>query len=264
MITRDPLTVADYDRFFRGLFPGKSGDNRTCDGLKAGSLARKVSRVGVSWMATRRVIEQALKLRTDLIVHHEPLYYTHWDNDAKRRDYESSKLKRKLLAKNRTAVYRVHDAWDYYPEFGIHDAWVEQLEGILEPEPARGVCMCAAPSIQFSSLLSRVRKRMGLEYVLAGGDLSKKIRHVWLGIGALGIAGVEGALEHGADCLIAGEQVEWEAVRLAEDSGLAIGLVGHCASENAGMRKMVDFLQERMPGPEYYFLDAGHPLKSVR
>jgi putative NIF3 family GTP cyclohydrolase 1 type 2 len=259
-------TVGDFDVFFRGLLPlaaGTPDPRRTCDGLKEGSLAKKVRRVAVAWMATTRVIETALGLKADLIVHHEPLYYTHHDDDPERRNYASSRMKRTMLAGRGTAVYRVHDAWDFYPGYGIHDAWVEQLR-ILSPAPGLGQGMCTVRRTPFSVLLGKVRAAMGLDYVLACGDAGRQVRRVWLAIGAMGIGAVKDALLHKADCVIAGEQVEWEAVRFAGDSDLPLALVGHCASETAGMRKMVEFLELRMPGPEYFFVDAGHPFRTVR
>jgi len=253
-----PRTVADYHRLFAAMRPYSK--RRTCDGLKAGSLDRKVVRVAVTWMATRAVIEMAAARRADLIICHEPLYYTHYDDLARRRRYPASVAKRALLTPHRIAVYRVHDVWDFLPKYGIHDSWVRQL-GIFTPDPNRGPLMCRVKPAPFAMVLEQVRRAMGLQYVLACGDVSRMVRHVYLGIGAMGIVVVEQAVKHRADALIVGEQIEWEAVRLAEDSGLPMGLVGHCVSENAGMQAMVKYLEKQLPGPEYFFLDAGHPFR---
>jgi putative NIF3 family GTP cyclohydrolase 1 type 2 len=119
---KTPCFVRDYDRLFRGLLAKRKGKGRTCDGLKWGKLDKPVARVAVAWMATLNVIRQAVSQGCDLIIHHEPLFYDHWDRDPRKKSALPAKRKKDLLKRNGITVYRVHDAWDFFPEYGVLDS----------------------------------------------------------------------------------------------------------------------------------------------
>lgn len=70
------------------------------------------------------------------------------------------------------------------------------------------------------------------------------------------------------EVLVAGEAREWETVeyvRDAADAGLrkAIILLGHCASEEAGMRHLADWLAGLIPTVPVKFIPAGDPFWTV-
>jgi putative NIF3 family GTP cyclohydrolase 1 type 2 len=208
-------------------------------------------------MATIPVIEEAARRGVDLIVTHEPTLYDHYA-DPEERDGMRRALGRKaeLLRRTGIAVYRVHDGWDPFPVYGNHDAWVAKL-GLFEPvEGAGGRLYRTAPG-SFRDLVLKVKERMGLPVVRVSGDAGKRVERVVLSQGASLLGPVLRAIERGADALFLGENVEWQAVRLAEDSGLPVALTGHSASEGEGMRRMVEFLSERMPGCEYCYIETG-------
>ena len=70
------------------------------------------------------------------------------------------------------------------------------------------------------------------------------------------------------EVLVAGESREWETVEYARDAadlGLpkALILLGHCASEEEGMRHCAEWLAEMMPSLRVELLPAGDPFRTV-
>lgn len=70
------------------------------------------------------------------------------------------------------------------------------------------------------------------------------------------------------DALIVGEIHEWETSEYARDAlqlGYKKGLIvtGHAASEEPGMRWIIPWLQERLPGIPIHFVATGSPFQQL-
>jgi putative NIF3 family GTP cyclohydrolase 1 type 2 len=118
----------------------------------------------------------------------------------------------------------------------------------------------------FQQVAQHVKDRLGLPTVRVVGDPNAACQTVGILPGAPGGRMQIGVLE-GLDVLIAGEIDEWEtseyvrdAVRLGYHKGLIV--TGHAASEEPGMRWVIPWLQERLPGIPIDFLPTGSAFRN--
>lgn len=247
------MTVRELDDFFAQLMPEKRVPGGR-DGLKWGSLDAQIRAVATTWMATFDVIRRAAKLGCNVIVTHEPTFY--WDDvGTEKAEWEiaaehrmPTDAKQKLLAKSGIeAVLRVHDAWDFYPEYGITDSLARVLNFRNKVSEAGQVPMWQLRPVPLGEVARHAKTRLRLRQVRVVGDLAREVERPALAVGAFGgLEVIHRAMEQGADCLIGGECSEWQVVRFCEDAGFGLVLLGHAESETPGMTAMADFLRERL------------------
>jgi putative NIF3 family GTP cyclohydrolase 1 type 2 len=199
-------------------------------------------------MAVPENIRRAHESGANLIITHEPTFFNHWDETAEFAQDQACKDKVALLEETGMTVIRIHDVWDRFPEFGIHDSWARRL-GLTDVvrSDARHT-LFKVDTTPLGSFAGRVKERMGVEGVRFAGPCERPVTHVALGVGAWGgIGNLKMCMALGADVFITGETVEWETVRFALESGMAMIVVGHNNSEEFGMQAMADFLSRRFP-----------------
>ena len=111
-----------------------------------------------------------------------------------------------------------------------------------------------------------VKKRLGIQTIRVVGDLSSHCERIAILPGFPPAAWQMESLGTGdADVLITGEIHEWEVseyVRDATHFGHKKGLIviGHAASEEPGLRLIIPWLQERLPGLAIHFVSSGSPF----
>lgn len=98
----------------------------TRDRVLFGDDDQEVKKIGVCWVATNRVIEQALEKGINFIISHENIFYT-TGTHLETKLVESVEHKKDLLSKGHICVYRCHDVWDSIPEYGVSDIWAKKL-----------------------------------------------------------------------------------------------------------------------------------------
>ncbi|MCX7597532.1 MAG: Nif3-like dinuclear metal center hexameric protein [Armatimonadetes bacterium] len=247
------MTVRDLDNFFAQLMPEKRVPGGR-DGLKWGCPDAEIKAVATTWMATADVIRRAAGLGCNVIVTHEPTFY--WD------DVGSEKPEWEIAAEHRTptdakqklmadlgieAVLRVHDAWDFYPEFGITDSLARALNFRNKVSEADQVPMWQLRPVPLGEVARHAKTRLRLRLIRVLGDLSQEVQKPALAVGAFGgLEVILRAMDQGADCLIGGECSEWQVARFCEDAGFGLILLGHAESETPGMTAMADFLREKL------------------
>lgn len=242
------------DEFLASL-DTKVRQRNTVDGFKWGSPDAEVTGVAVSWMSTQGVIDRAIALGCNFVLTHEPTFYIHEDTDAFR-DTPAGRHKINVLRANDMVVYRMHDAWDLYPGYGIIDRWLAHL-GLQTPtEPCYPAIVSVEPR-PVGALAHWLKAKMELDSVLVRGDAERRVSKIALACGAGGFRPLLAAQEKGADCYVAGEVSEWQLMRYAEDADMPVIVVGHEASERYGMMGMADFLRETFPGLKVVYVGAG-------
>jgi putative NIF3 family GTP cyclohydrolase 1 type 2 len=126
--------------------------------------------------------------------------------------------------------------------------------------------MCSIQPMTLLELGEWVKKQLGLQTVRIVGDLSSQCERIALLPGFPPAAWQMGSMgEAGADVLITGEIHEWETSEYVRDAnffGNKKGLIvlGHAASEEPGMRWIIPWLEERLPGVPIRFIPAGSPF----
>jgi putative NIF3 family GTP cyclohydrolase 1 type 2 len=74
--------------------------------------------------------------------------------------------------------------------------------------------------------------------------------------------------EAGADVLVTGEIHEWEVSEYVRDAAYlgykkSLIVIGHAASEEPGLRWIIPWLEDRLPGVVIHFVPTGSPFHQL-
>ncbi|MCC7164722.1 MAG: Nif3-like dinuclear metal center hexameric protein [Anaerolineae bacterium] len=236
----------------------------TVDTFKVGDTSRELSGIIVCFLATARVIEHAAKIGANLIITHEPLFYNHLDETDWLENDAVFRSKQALLAKHQLVVWRFHDYLHSIPP----DSTVVGLMNELGWQPdtsADKLAFTNIPPTSLGELAKMVQARLGLRTIRLVGSLNLSCRRVAVLPGFPPARWQIGALNAGADVLIAGEIHEWETSEYVRDAN-ALGhhkgviVIGHAASEEPGMRMMTKWIAEKLPDVPIQFVPTINPF----
>jgi putative NIF3 family GTP cyclohydrolase 1 type 2 len=214
----------------------------TVDTFKAGDPDTPVTGIATAMMATFEVLKRAVAQNANFIITHEPTFYSHLDktqpfeaaNDAVWRDKE------KFIADHHLVIWRFHDHWHMMKPDGILRGVADALQWEGN-ESATDPNLFLLPPTSVRELAKTIQQRIGIETVRVVGDADVKVTHVALLPGA---AGTQRHLQmlrrDDVEALVIGEVPEWETIEYVSDAATeghhkALILLGHVASEQAGM-----------------------------
>ncbi|WP_040948797.1 Nif3-like dinuclear metal center hexameric protein [Gorillibacterium massiliense] len=242
----------------------------TVDKLEPGNPETEVSGVGVTFLLTQEVLEDAIKLGINLIISHEGPFYSHHDQKDALAQNAVYLEKRRLLEESGIAVFRCHDYVHRYKPDGITQGLVEALQwqsNIEEILPAATVV--SLPPMTVEEIAAWVKSKLGVPFVRVTGNASNPVSRVGVAVGYRGGGSVTIPLfaEKELDLIIAGEGQEWEAPEYVRDAthqgrNKTMLFIGHGASEEPGMERLAEWLQEAFPAVPVHFL-AQRPLFRV-
>jgi putative NIF3 family GTP cyclohydrolase 1 type 2 len=243
-------------------FPG------TVDTVKLGDAGQPLKSVAVTFLASVKVIEQAARLGANLLITHEPTFYNHLDETDWLRADPVYAAKRRLAEESGLVIWRFHDSLHKLSPDPTLVGLIHELgwdDYALADQPY----LCRLPATTLRQVALTVKERLGVATLRVVGDLDRACRTVGVLPGAPGPQaqiGVLGMAE--VDAVITGEIHEWETSEYARDAahqGRAKGLIvtGHAASEEPGMRWMVPWLQERLPGVSIRFIPSGSAFQPL-
>jgi putative NIF3 family GTP cyclohydrolase 1 type 2 len=241
----------------------------TVDTVKTGDAAQPVTSVVVTFMATAEVIEKAIRLGANLIITHEPTFYNHLDTTDWLGQHAVYQAKRKLIDESGVVIWRFHDYLHSIPPDNTVMGMLESLawEKYVSPDQPY---LCAIPSMSFQELAQWVKARLGLKELRVVGDPVMACKGIAILPGFPGHEIQIGVLgQPDVDVLITGEIHEWEVSEYVRDAtylGCRKGLIvtGHAASEEAGVKRMVPWLQERLPGVTIHFVPTGPAIYTIK
>jgi putative NIF3 family GTP cyclohydrolase 1 type 2 len=240
----------------------------TVDTVKVGDPSQEITGVAIAFLATSEVIEKAVQLGANLVITHEPIFYNHLDATDWLARHPTYQAKRRLIEKSGVVVWRFHDYLHSLPPDSTLMGLRKELgwEAYALPEQP---FLCTIPPMTLLALAEWVKGRLGLGAVRVVGDLEQPCETIGLLPGFPPAEMQMGVLGHpSVDVLIAGEIHEWETseyVRDAAHLGYKKGLIvtGHLASEEPGMKWIIPWLQERLPGIVIRFVPTGIAFHQV-
>lgn len=224
----------------------------TVDTLKSGSPDQVVTGIVTTMFATASVIEQAVKLRANFIIAHEPTFYNHRDDPEWVKGNWVVKKKQALLEKHKITVWRFHDYCHSLKPDAIRYGVVKKagwIQYYKNDSPALTI-----PATTLGDLVKHIKSRLGIQKLRVIGDLGQQCSKLAIMPGAAGgQRQVSVAIAEKPDVLIVGETPEWEGVEFARDgrllgSKLALIVLGHAVSEEPGMEYFVEWLQPKISG----------------
>ena len=237
----------------------------TVDTVKAGDSSQELTGIVVTFLVTRGVIEQAVQMGANLIITHEPTFYNHPDETDWLRNHPVYEGKRRLIEENHLVIWRFHDYFHRIPPDRTFMGLLQKLQWEANGAPEHPY-ICSIEPMTLLELGHWVKQQLELQTIRVVGDLTSQCERVAILPGFPQAAWQIGSLgEAGADVLITGEIHEWEVseyVRDATEFGHKKGLIviGHAASEEPGLRIIIPWLQERLPGVTIHFVSSGSPF----
>jgi putative NIF3 family GTP cyclohydrolase 1 type 2 len=237
---------------------------QTVDTIKSGSLTTPVKGIATTMMATLDVVQRAAADGLNMVITHEPTFYSHEDKTDDLKDDPVYRLKQEFLDRNRMVVFRFHDHWHAFRPDGIATGMMQSLEWSKNVDP-QNPRQFLFDGITLADLARQIQDRLKIRSMRVVGDPALKVRRVaanW---------GYAGALRPFArpdiDALIIGEAREWELIEYAADavtSGAKRGLIvmGHIPSEQGGMVNCAAWLKGFITQVPIRFIPSAEPFWS--
>ena len=232
-----------------------------CDTVKFGNPEQEITGVVVTMWATPNVIRRAAELGANLIIAHEPTFYT---DDDKPRENSVEQAKYELIKKTGVVIYRYHTIMhmlkpDLIPTGAFYYLG---LKGELTPTEhfASSIFTLEEP-MSANELADLFREKIGVKHIrIAGnGDFKGKTIGACFGMPA----GVPEILsDEKTDFVMVGEACEYRQCEFARDAaelGLnkAMIVLGHEGSERSGMRYLAKLLSEKHPDLKIEYVECG-------
>lgn len=264
------LTARDVlDRIKQNI--GVPWSDQTVDTFKDGDPDTPVTGIAVTMMATYDVLQRAAAAGANLVITHEPTFYSHLDQLASLEQEGDSitAAKRAFIREHKLVVLRIHDHWHRRNPDGIVVGMTRALgwERYRRPESE---FLFTIPTTTVSQLAATLRDRLGAPTLRAVGDPKLAISKVALAPGFAGFAAHVNALRRDdVEVLVIGEAHEWETVEyvadaVAEGKRKALIVIGHIPSEQAGMEEFARWLKPLVAGTPVTFVAAKDPFWSPR
>jgi putative NIF3 family GTP cyclohydrolase 1 type 2 len=237
---------------------------KTVDTFKTGNPDTPVTGIATSFGGTLDVLRRAAASGKNLIIVHEPTFYSHEDVE-KDLTGEIYRAKRDFIDKHGLVIWRFHDHWHARHPDGIVTGVIEALGWDKYPthdNPRR----YAIPSTTLAKLAGDIRDRMKIRVMRVVGDPNLKVANAAYSPGYTELPVVLRAFDSPEiDVLLIGEIREWTGIELARDAqtlGLKKGLIvlGHVPSEEAGMKECARWLKTFVPEVQIEFIPSGEPF----
>jgi putative NIF3 family GTP cyclohydrolase 1 type 2 len=253
---------------------------KTVDRIIIGNPQTKIRKIGTCWMPYRETCKKAVETGVNILVTHEPTFYTHWDLDEEKEDYYKSsdytkklylKLvgeKKKWILENGLVIIRNHDTIDALKDRGIPFALGQFLgysnEQIIASRTYYNVYKIDnQPASQVTSAIAQKLLEIGQPGVAFYGDPDFPVSSVGIGTGCICDPMEFGDLQ--PDIFIAIDDVvrTWIQTAFAADSGRPLIIINHGTSEEMGVRMLNQIIKERFPEIETIHFNQGCTYKWI-
>ncbi len=237
----------------------------TCDTMKTGAPNTEVTKVAVTMMATVDVIKAAVAWGAQLLITHEPTFFSATDGET---EDVVEQAKRKLIADLGLTIYRFHDHAHYEKPDIICEGEIRkmQLPGDVQYTDVFDLVRIKLHEPTAPVEVARlIEQRLNLKHIRIFGNLHEPITNVSLMPGTPGGVFEELKREE-TDLLITGEAGECIFGEYLRDAA-ALGfkktafILGHVGSERDGMLYTTELLKEHFPALNVKYFECGEVLQ---
>ncbi len=247
---------------------GVPWNSETVDTFKAGNPSTPVTGIAVTMMATMDVLQRAAAAGDNLIITHEPTFYSHLDKPddlpLKEKDPVLAE-KRAFIEQHHLIVWRFHDHWHRRSPDGIEAGVVHDLAWEKYQDPANPY-LFSIPETTIAELAGYLKLKLAIADLRVVGNRQRRVTRVALSPGAAGFARETRALEQpDVQVLILGETREWETVEyvadaISEGKQKALIVLSHVPSEQPGMEECARWLKTFVTEVPVQFVPAADPF----
>lgn len=239
----------------------------TVDTIKAGTPDTRVKGIATTMMATFGTLQKAAAAGRNFVITHEPTFYSHEDKVEALANNPIYQAKAEFIKKNDMAIFRFHDHWHAHRPDGIATGMAEELgwTGHTDPKNPR---LFTFDNITLGDLAKQMRDKLKVRAMRVVGDPALRVRSVAASWGFTSPAGGMATLSRPeVDVLVIGEAREWELIEYADDTVAAgqkkaLIVLGHIASEQAGMKHCANWLKGFVTEVPVEFIPAAEPFWS--
>lgn len=239
--------------------------SETVDTIKAGAPDTPVHGIATTMMATLDLLQRANAAGKNMVITHEPTFYSHQDTTSDLENNPVYEFKRRFIEKNGMVIFRFHDHWHAHRPDGIAQGMMEAL-GWEKNIEAGNTHAFTFSGLTLGELAASMQKKLNDRTMRVVGDPATPVRRVAANWGyADERGGIRALSRPEVDVLVAGESREWEVVEFAQDT-IAAGnkkgliLLGHVVSEEEGMRYCANWLKGFITEVPVEFIRAGEPF----
>jgi putative NIF3 family GTP cyclohydrolase 1 type 2 len=259
-----PLTAAQIiDRIKTNV--GVSWRTDTVDKIVAGQPDIVVKGIATTMMATLDVVERAAAAGKNMVITHEPTFYSHLDTTDTLEADPTYKFKAEFIRSHDVVVFRFHDHWHARRPDGIATGMARDLgwESAADPQNPRRFSF---PGVPLAEFVKTIESRLGIRTMRVIGDPSLVVKGVVANWGYTNPGpAMSTLLRPDVDVMVIGEAREWEVVEYAQDctrSGQkkALVVLGHVVSEQGGMKYCAEWLRGFVTEVPIDFVAAEEPF----
>lgn len=271
------ITVAELQQFLISLTELPS---KTVDRIIIGDTKTKVKKIGTCWMPNWETCKKAVESGVNVLVTHEPTFYTHWDLDENQGDYYNSPeftknqylelvdRKKKWINENGLVIIRNHDTMDALKDVGIPFALGQFLgfnnTDIIASRTYYNVYKLKnQPAEKVAGMIAQKLAQLGQPGVAFYGDPEYPVSSVGIGTGCICDPMYFADLK--PDMFIAIDDVvrTWTQTTYASDSGQPLIVINHGTSEETGMRMLNQIIKKKFPKLESIHFEQGCSYKWI-
>ncbi|MES1258157.1 MAG: Nif3-like dinuclear metal center hexameric protein [Acidobacteriota bacterium] len=216
----------------------------TRDVFKAGDPGTEVTGIATTVMSTLSILQRAAKAGRNLIITHEPTFWSDGDGTQELANDAVYRFKADFIRKNNLVVWRFHDHWHAKKPDAMMAGLAQDL-GWTEAADAKRTYNIRPTTL--GAVVKDMQERLKFRAIRVIGNPDTKISKGALSVGATSLQAVLRGMPE-VDLYVAGEPREWEGPEYAQDA-VAMGqnkamiMIGHQNSEDPGMRLCADWLK---------------------
>lgn len=234
----------------------------TCDGFKSGDPQAECTGIATSVQASIDVIRKTAEQGANLLIVHEPTFYTHMDPTDWLEGDPVYEAKKALLDQTGIAVWRDHDHIHAHKPDGIMNGFAAEMGWTEYIEEDRGFrSSFLLPQTTARQIALEMKQKLGLNAVrfIGSGDLPvSRVAMVGHIIGQQEEV-TKRIRQENIDVAIALESLDWTTnsyIRDAGQLGMAKSLIlgGHMNTEELGMKWAVNWVRKLVPELSVQFI----------
>ena len=269
--SRSDLTAALLQQFLTSHVQLKSD---TVDRIIIGNPDTVVNKIGTCWMSDWETCRKAVDSGVNVLITHEPTFYTHrdldevpeflqkWPDYTKEQYMSQIQKKKKWINDNGLVIIRNHDTLDALQDKGIPFALGQFLgfrnSDIIASRTYYNVYKFKKQTASsFATALAGKLREIGQPGVAFYGDPSREVTSV--GVGTGWICDPMDFADLNPDVFIAIDDVVRTHIQtvFAADTGHPLIVINHGVSEEMGMRSLNQIIKQKYPDIETIHFNQG-------
>ncbi len=248
---------------------GTTWVERGVDRIIAGDADTPVTGIATTMMATFDALKAAVAAKCNLIITHEPTFWSHPDTVTQLQDDPLYKTKLAYMKAHNLVSFHFHDHWHgKKPVDGIHQGMADRMgwSNYITVPYDRHINL---PTTTLGALGQEFQKKLGDYTLRIVGHPALPVRRVALSWGNCSLIPGAPYLNSDCDALVIGEEQDWDLIAYAQDlvtSGRKKGLIvlGHVLSEQWGMEYAATWLRGFVPEVPVKFLPIIEPYWNLK